>query len=240
MTPGCIIALGRSHHRPQIRFLQLFLQTSFLEQIGRISFTKMNPPGIPTKILFHGSKCVSFTHPNFVCQQRSNITNNITQNWRLDYCGLIFFGLDWNSRQHAASMLGYKGAWPGADLHDYSGGTFAFLREQLATIENDTRPVVLMQHHPFRAPLLVPDFIYGFSGKQKEAVRNLLSTYLPVERYWGVLAGHWHRWFDGTAFDEWPSFRQWETEACKAGGAISLVRVNEGRIVNIQRLYGPK
>jgi len=99
---------------------------------------------------------------------------------------------DWNSRQHAASALGYKGAWPGAELHNYQGGTFIWLRDQLAklqSIRNDKRQVIMMQHHPFRTPLGIPDWIYGFNSQSKEAVRNLLSNYLPVERYWGVIAG---------------------------------------------------
>lgn len=29
------------------------------------------------------------------------------------------------------------------------------------------------------------------------------------------LSGHQHRWFDGTAFDEWQAFRQFEVSAVK-------------------------
>ena len=43
----------------------------------------------------------------------------------------IFIALDWNSRHHAAASLGYKGSMPGADLYDFTGGTFFWLEEQL-------------------------------------------------------------------------------------------------------------
>lgn len=164
----------------------------------------------------------------------------LLKNWELKLCDLILYGLDWNSRKSAATWLGYKGAWPGAQLHDYQNGTFQFLNERLRLLSksNDQRKIIMMHHHPYRAPFIVPDFIYGFSSEQKTKVREMLLSHLPKERYIGIIAGHWHRWFDGTAFDEWPEFKQWETEACKATSAFSLVHIKNGNIDRIDRLYG--
>jgi hypothetical protein len=65
------------------------------------------------------------------------------------------------------------------------------------------------------------------------------------------MAGHLHRFFAGTAFDEpeWASFAQWETDTCKGHerdyipkdewSAFSLVRVRNGRIAAVEQFLGP-
>jgi hypothetical protein len=172
---------------------------------------------------------------------------NITswfQNWELHYCDLHFFANDFNARKPALSQLGYKGSWPGVEMHDFPGGTYQWLRDSLQSMNRSAvsvadASIVLMQHHPFRAPIGVPDFIYGWSGSQKKAMRVMFQEAFPVEKYWGVVAGHWHRWFNGTSFDEWPSFRQWETNACKLQGSITLAHVRGGSISQLQRLDSP-
>ena len=47
-------------------------------------------------------------------------------------------------------------------------------------------------------------------------------------------------WDNGTAFDFRPSFRQWETDACKVATAFTYVVVNQttGELVDIQKKYG--
>ncbi len=40
------------------------------------------------------------------------------------------------------------------------------------------------------------------------------------------------------AFDEWPSFLQWETEATKETSAFTLVTVNNDQIVNMEKNWG--
>jgi len=65
----------------------------------------------------------------------------------------------------------------------------------------------------------------------------MLLKYHPIEKYWGVLAGHWHRWFNGTAFDEWPTFMQWETEACKLSGGFSLITIKNDSIIDLKQMY---
>jgi hypothetical protein len=140
-----------------------------------------------------------FTYTGFTPVQNLE-HNNITsyfQNWALRYCGASFFALDWISRAHALSALGYKGAWPGAELHDYAGGTLPWFANELkllaaSTNGNSPASITMLQHHSFRAPLGVPDMIYGFSGQQKSTIRNTLSKYLPVEQYWGVIAGAYY------------------------------------------------
>jgi hypothetical protein len=39
------------------------------------------------------------------------------------------------------------------------------------------------------------------------------------------------------AFDEWPTFRQWQSEACKWAGGFTFVTVLNGEIVNIQKMF---
>src|SRR5579884_3340159 len=54
------------------------------------------------------------------------------RNWALYEDGYVFFGLDWNSRQHATP--GYGGVQPQADL----GDTLAWLTARLADVPRDT------------------------------------------------------------------------------------------------------
>jgi predicted MPP superfamily phosphohydrolase len=159
---------------------------------------------------------------------------------------LIILGLDFNSRKHALKELGYKGSWPGSELHDFPGGTLQWLEAKLLEIQKrgyDGKKIVLLQHHPYRCPFYVPDFIYSFSHDQKSRIRDILAKYLPIDRYWGHFAGHFHRWHEGPAFDEseWQSFYQWETCACKIDGSFAVANVKNGNeIVNIEKhIAGP-
>jgi len=164
--------------------------------------------------------------------------NSWFQNWELRVGGISFISLDWNSRHPAVWELGYKGAMPGAQLHNFTGGTLPFLASRLQVIPDNIKTIVFLQHHPYRSPWYVPEWIYGFSTDQKDAVRYLLTYYQPLDRYWGVFAGHWHRWYNGTAFDEWPKFWEWETDACKNNAAITLVTVEDDKIVDTQQFTG--
>lgn len=155
----------------------------------------------------------------------------------MELCDLIIFGLDWNNRSPAVSWLGYKGAYPGAQLHDYPSGTFQFLKNRLRRLagQDHKKKVLFLHHIPYRAPPLVPSFIFGFSSSQKHAVMELLLDHLPKERYIGSIAGHWHRWFDGTAFDEWPEYKQWEIDACKETKAFGIFQIKKGQIVKFEQ-----
>jgi len=165
-----------------------------------------------------------------------NPEQNITswfQNWQMDYNGFTFLALDWNSRAHAVTDLGYKGALPLAELHDFPGGTFPWLLNKLAHLPNQTKHLVLLQRHPFAMPIFVPEIIYSFSAYAKERILSHLRKPGIAERYWGVIAGHLHVWYSGVKVD-----RQWLTEATKVGSAISLVHVKDGSISDIIKLFG--
>lgn len=137
-------------------------------------------------------------------------------------------------------MLGYKGAWPGAELHNYTMGTLQYLDSALQALSS-TAPqsrITMLHHHPYRAPHLVPDFIYGFSAAKKEAIVSVLESHFPRSAYWGIITGHWHRWYNGSALDQWPQLVQWETEACKVSSAFSLAHVYGNTITHIDKMYG--
>jgi len=160
------------------------------------------------------------------------------QNWQLRIGNTVYLSLDWNSREAAVWELGYQGSMPGGEIHDFPGGTIQWVAYQLQNLPITTETIICLQHHPYRTPWYIPDYIYGFTHDDKAAIRQVLSEYQPLDKYWGVFAGHYHIWSNGTAFDEWPSFWQWETSACKVDSAISLVTMENDKVVDIQELYG--
>lgn len=66
-------------------------------------------------------------------------------------------------------------------------------------------------HAICRCPFPIPDWSFCFSSEDKSAIQSMLMEHHPVSAYWGSLNGHIHMWDNGTAFDNWPTFRQWET-----------------------------
>ncbi|CAF1490952.1 unnamed protein product [Rotaria sordida] len=183
--------------------------------------------------------------PNIINYPNGTVWNPIHscqswfQNYRLQLHNNIFISLDWNSRHHAAASLGYKGSMPGADLYDFNGGTFSWLEEQLKQLEKQSSTIILLQHHPFRAPFYIPGEIYAFSELKRLRIEYLLRQYTSLN-YFGVFAGHFHMWSDGKAFDNMPKFRQFETDACKVAQAVALVTANikTGEIMKIEKMYG--
>lgn len=152
-------------------------------------------------------------------------------NWELQYDNTVFYGLDWNTRWHAVYALGYLGAMPGCALHNYPGGTFDWFTNRLSLLQQaqSTSQVITLQHQPYDLPVVVPGFVYAFGEEQKNAIRNLLAHYLPIEQYWGVIAGHMHIWWNSTAFPHqsgWETFWQWETCACKRSAAYTLAEIS--------------
>jgi hypothetical protein len=178
-------------------------------------------------------------YPNGTVWNPTHSCRSWFQNYRLQINNNIFLSLDWNSRHHAAASLGYKGSMPGADLYDFDGGTFSWLEEQLKQLDKQTSTIVLLQHQPYRAPIYIPGEIYAFGEAKRLRIEYLLRQHSSLN-YFGVFAGHFHMWSDGTAFDGMPNFRQFETDACKVAQAIALVTANikTGEIVKIEKLYG--
>ena len=185
------------------------------------------------------NQSIIVNYPNGTVWNPTHNCSSWFQNYRLQIHNNIFLALDWNSRHHAVATLGYKGSMPGADLYDFPDGTFNWLEEQLKELNQRTETIVLLQHQPFRAPIYIPGEIYAFGEGKRLRIEHLLREHKTLN-YFGVFAGHFHMWSDGTAFDNMPKFRQFETDACKVAQAIALVTANvqTGEIVNIEKLYG--
>lgn len=147
--------------------------------------------------------------------------------------------MDWCTRtKHIVN-----GTLPLADLHDFPGGTFQWLRSRLKNIkEQGVKPksIVFVQHHSFDT-WIFPRWYMGFIEEKRIALMKLLSEYLPISAYWGVFSGHIHRWFDGRPFSErgWENFRQWETYATKYEPAVTVATFRDSKIVKIEKLLGP-
>ena len=169
-----------------------------------------------------------------------NITT-VCQNWELTYDGTIFYGLDWNTRWHAVYALGYLGAMPGCALHNYPGGTFDWLEGRLMKLADQSSQIITMQHQPFDLPIVMPGAVYAFGEEQRAAIRNLYAHHHPIDQYWGVIAGHLHIWWNSTAFprqENWSTFWQWETCACKRSAAFTLVQMANGKVQSLSKHYG--
>ena len=159
-------------------------------------------------------------------------------NFALTRGSFAFLGIDWITRQHA--LLTYPGGHPQAELHDFPGGTLPWLQQQLAALPATTRRVFFFQHHPFRYPHWIPDFIYGFDTAEKAAFRSALLEDHDVSLYGAVFAGHLHRSILTTAFDELPTFTQVETSACKETGEVTLVELYEDGSFTLTRTASTK
>eukprot|EP01096_Ripella_sp_DP13-Kostka_P006738 TRINITY_DN2434_c0_g1_i2.p1 TRINITY_DN2434_c0_g1~~TRINITY_DN2434_c0_g1_i2.p1 ORF type:complete len:363 (+),score=106.77 TRINITY_DN2434_c0_g1_i2:63-1091(+) len=185
-----------------------------------------------------GGELVYNTQPTF------NPDHNNTawfQNWELTYRGNVLYGLDWSTREHAVRILGYLGSLPGAALHAYPGGTYPWLAKRLSILPNSTTNgnVIFFQHHPYHLQWHIPAWEDGFPPKAQDKIRDVLQYYHPVPQYWGVICGHIHHWYNGTAFgDIWPTFLEWQTSACKREAAFSLVHMKNSQLVSISKNYG--
>jgi len=182
-----------------------------------------NPPNLEGATISYNNK---------TCWNPEQKITSWFQNWELKYRNFTFLALDWNSRVHAVSSLGYKGAMPTAQLHDFPGGTFPWMVGRLGQLEENTQ-LVLLQHHPFEMPLFIPEFIYSFPYEEKEKVLRQLDKSDVKHKYWGVIAGHLHIWYNGVK-----EYQQWLTEASKSASSISIVRVSGGKITTISRYFG--
>jgi hypothetical protein len=158
------------------------------------------------------------------------------QNYEIRVGDVVFICLDWISREPAMRSLGYKGAMPTAMLHDFPNGTLPFLSHRLSLLkEYKPKQVIFIQHHPFRSPAPVPSEIYGFGSQKKRIFRELLAKHYNAAQYFGIFGGHWHRWYEGNAFDEWTHFKQYEPNAVKNRPSIILVKVVNSQISSVTK-----
>ena len=144
---------------------------------------------------------------------------------------LLFVAPDFNTREKAIPP--YDGVLGMAKLNNFTGGSWPWFVDRLAAIANQdtnvslsgedesTRAAFLVTHQPFRCRFGVPDWSFCFSHRMKAAFRTMVEglpqTVMDSLLQGAQLAGHQHRWFDGTCFDEdaWKGFRQFETSAVK-------------------------
>ena len=122
--------------------------------------------------------------------------------------------LDLNTRVNVGpAHPGISGA---ADLHDFPGGTWPWLRDELERA--DERHVLVFSHHP---PL--PLGLDSMSVAEQRALAELLETTTAGPRVRAFFAGHWH--FDQVFEDVYPGAPVVVTDAAKESSAVRLVRV---------------
>jgi len=107
-----------------------------------------------------------------------------------------------------------------------------WLVDRLSALKDHNTNIVLLQHHPFAMPLFIPEFIYSFPPEEKAKVLHQLHKPGIKEKYWGVIAGHLHIWYNGVKSDS-----QWLTEAAKDASGFTLVRVRSGTL-SFTKLFG--
>ncbi len=110
------------------------------------------------------------------------------QNYGFTYRGMRLVVLDWASRSDD-TVIGETG-----DLHDFEGGTLAFLSDELSDLHAMAdESVVMATHNPM---FLIPG---GFDIEQSETVYTLTSA--VEEKVAMNLAGHFHVDYEETIYD---------------------------------------
>jgi len=101
------------------------------------------------------------------------------QNLSFEYGGVRFLGVDWNSRE-------YHPLWGETpDLHDFEGGTWPWLTDELAAVEGRaTDSVILLSHMPL---------FEGVGGLTTLEADKVVEAFYPRRQVlWANLAGHLH------------------------------------------------
>ena len=113
--------------------------------------------------------------------------NSWLQNFSFEFGGIRFLAVDWNSRERGSIW----GETP--DLHNFTGGTWPWLTEQLDAL--GTRPtdsVILLSHMPL---------FEGIGGLTADEADHVVSTLAPyADVLWANLAGHLH-WSTSSTWD---------------------------------------
>lgn len=148
-------------------------------------------------------------------------SNDVTQ-------GLTFLAPDFNTRQRApppcpgTSPVGGCGVPGVADLNDFpgsgGGGVLDWFKSRLGSVAgadaattataNTTVAAAaasghahafMITHQPFRCSFGVPDFYFCFSHTMKMTLMDAMDDAgASADKWWGQLAGHQHRWYNGT------------------------------------------
>lgn len=115
------------------------------------------------------------------------------QNFSFEYDDFLFYGLDFNPRYHVNKAE--PGIGPEAQLMDWNGGTFRWLKNELAINPNKkNKNVLFISHHPATDNLLfiLSGFVFDFEEYGK--LINMLMPYKQNLSLW--LTGHIHIDYD--------------------------------------------
>lgn len=115
------------------------------------------------------------------------------QNFSFEYDHFIFYGLDFNPRYHVNKAE--PGIGPEAQLMDWNGGTFRWLKNELANNPNKkNHNVCFFSHHPATDNILVILSNFVFDAAEYNTLWNGLSPYKNNLGLW--MAGHIHIDYD--------------------------------------------
>jgi len=174
------------------------------------------------------------TYPNITARSKNNSKSLHGQSWTLKpgktfakgLQTLTFVAPDFNTRNRAPppcpghSPIGGCGVTGNADFNNISngtGGSWQWFENEIKTNVRTNDTVFYISHQPFRCREGVPDWYFCYSKTMKQEFRTLIQRYElePAFERGASLNGHQHRWFDGSCFDEWPHFKQFEVSAVK-------------------------
>jgi len=116
------------------------------------------------------------------------------QNFAFDYNGYHFIGLDFNHRDDERYHI--PGSAAEGNLHNFSGGTFFWLKDHLEQYSNnhvaEQEKIILFAHHPFRKHYSEYDTKYniGFTEGELEMLDDFLKDYKDKIAF--EFAGHTH------------------------------------------------
>lgn len=184
--------------------------------------------------------------------------NSTFQSWSFVYNNVMFLAPDFSTRVKAPppcpgrSPIGGCGVMGMAELFNFTGGTLDWFQNQIENkINQNIKNVILLTHQPFRCRVGVPDWYFCFSKSDKAIVRSIFQQAANRHEkglglFWGQWAGHQHRWFNGTSFDEkeFQHFRQWENSAVKGdvfdskmSSSFTIFTFDNGNIVSIEKFW---
>lgn len=117
------------------------------------------------------------------------------QNFSFEYNGFVFYGLDFNPRYHVRKSE--PGIGPEAQLMDWNGGTFRWLKQELATNTNlRDENTIFISHHPITNNLLMIASGFVFNIDEYNKMVSMLTPYKNSLALW--LCGHIH--FDSDSY----------------------------------------
>lgn len=117
--------------------------------------------------------------------------HNYFQNFSFQYNNYTFILSDFGTRHHAEP--GELGVGPQADLHDFGGGTFPWLRTELEKYKTGSENVFLFTHWPLTKDPLVNVHLssMAFGPQEYKKLAAMLYPYRANIAAW--FSGHIHR-----------------------------------------------